>query len=156
MEQKPSVYVEAGHIYYRASALGNCPRALFAARNGEQPTPFPDNIQKAFDRGTELEPVAIAQLRANGFTITNQQKEVVLPITANISVVGHIDGMAVCAPVLPDYPLALLEVKAFSNSTLDQWLTHKLDGFTHYKMAAISLCSCTWFRGSVIRYIQLG
>jgi len=139
-QDRPSVYVSNGHVYYRASALGNCPRALYAARNGELPVAVPETIQKAFDRGIESEPIAIAQLRANGFTVINEQKESVLPITANISVVGHIDGMAVRAPVLPDYPLALLEVKAFASSTLDTWLTHKLDGFPHYKWQLSAYC----------------
>lgn len=133
MEQSPLVYIHDGHIFYRASALGMCPRALFAARTGLQPTRLPDNIQKAFDEGNESEPMAIAQLRANGFTITGEQREVILPITETISVIGHVDGIVVKPSVIPDVALALLEVKAFSTSTLNTWYKEKLDNFPHYK-----------------------
>ena len=132
MEQFPPAYTVDGHIYYRASALGMCPRALFAARMGQQPVSPPPQIQKAFDDGNTYEPIAIQQLRDKGYAITGQQREVQLPITEHISVIGHIDGLVVRPPTIPDIPLALLEIKAFAQSTLDTWYQSKLDAFPHY------------------------
>jgi hypothetical protein len=130
--QHPSVYVEGDHTFYRASALGSCPRALYAHLTGNTPVPYPPNVLKAFARGNDNEQVVIDQLKSNGFVVTGQQREVNLPITDHISVIGHIDGLLVRPSVLKDVPLALLEVKVFSQETLNLWYSKKLAGFPHY------------------------
>lgn len=49
------VYPYAGKWVYRASAIGSCERALFAARRGLSPTPPPGKLQDAYDEGHRAE-----------------------------------------------------------------------------------------------------
>lgn len=79
---------------YRASELGGCTKMLVAKRLGMKPheTP-PASIQKIFDRGHRHETACLATMAEDGWVVTDQQKEVVLQITDDVQVVGHLDGV---------------------------------------------------------------
>lgn len=82
-----------GRVVYRASALGGCDLALLAARLEYEAIPPPTNLQKAYDRGQKVEPIVLDMLRRDrGWQIVSPQREVELPLTSKISVVGHTDG----------------------------------------------------------------
>lgn len=99
------VQVAADQIVYRASGLGSCTRALVAARQGYEAGGVPEKLQKVYDAGNQVEPIALA-----GYTgVVSQQKQVELHISQKIMVVGHLDGMRVHAEILE-----VLEVKSQS------------------------------------------
>lgn len=96
---------------YRASELGGCVKMLVAKRLGMKPNDKPpENMQKIFDRGHRHETACIATMVEDQWVVTGQQREVILPITSDVQVVGHLDGIG-SHPL--DYPLPkLLEVKS--------------------------------------------
>ena len=78
---------------YRISSLGHCPRALSAARLGYEPLPEPRFLQLAAREGERHEQWVIEDLQAEGWEISDRQKEVKLLYPA-FELVGHIDGIA--------------------------------------------------------------
>ena len=80
-------------ITLRASALGSCIKAQVALLMGYTPLDPPDKIQAAYDRGNEHEDANAVTLVASGWEIISEQREVVLSITPEIQVVGHVDGL---------------------------------------------------------------
>jgi len=78
---------------YRISSLGHCPRALSAARLGYEPLPEPRLLQLAAREGERHEQWVIEDLQAEGWEISDRQKEVALKYPA-FELVGHIDGIA--------------------------------------------------------------
>ena len=95
-DDRPSVYVQGAEVYYRASALGSCTRALAAARQeldrwtGDAPA----SIQKAYDAGNDAEEWMVGALRELGVNVKDQQREVVLALTPKLRIIGHLDGIA--------------------------------------------------------------
>lgn len=83
------VQVATDRIVYRASGLGSCTRALVAARQGYEAGGVPETLQKVYDAGNLVEPIALA-----GYTgVISQQMMVWIPISGRIRVVGHLDGV---------------------------------------------------------------
>lgn len=89
---------------YRASSLGYSLEALVAPHLGFEPVDPPEFMQKAFDEGNRIEPLAIEKLRNLGWFIRTSQDEVnangdyqieveleVIPGVAEV--VGHVDGL---------------------------------------------------------------
>lgn len=58
-DNRPAVYLEGNNVIYRASALGGCIRALWAARTGHERTAIPQVVKRGMDEGTDLEPVIL-------------------------------------------------------------------------------------------------
>lgn len=81
-----------GLIIYRASALGSSFKTLVAARLGYEQIAPPEAMQKVFDAGHTAEDTVLDKLRQEGWRLYDEQKEVILPITGKIAVVGHIDS----------------------------------------------------------------
>ena len=132
-------------IYYRASALGGCLRALWAARKGMPAAPTPAKMQEVFDRGHEIEPIVINMLKEQGWNIYDEQKEVILPVTFEefpdsvsqvpppitkpLYVLGHVDALGAPPPGLSG-PEAdgfehVIEIKGFGP---DLWAKYKAGG----------------------------
>jgi hypothetical protein len=89
---------------YRASSLGYSLEALVAGHLGYSPVDPPEFMQKAFDEGTRIEPLAIKKLREMGWFIRTSQDEVnangdyqieveLEVIPGKVMVVGHLDGV---------------------------------------------------------------
>lgn len=86
------VYGEEGKFVYRASAAGNCIRALVAARLGFDPLPTPELLERAGNEGRLHEPAVIDYLSKLGWKIYGQQKEIEIPLPTAV-IRGHIDGI---------------------------------------------------------------
>ena len=78
---------------YRASELGGCIKRNVAGRLGVKPKDTPDAALKMFARGDAHEEACVAVMKADGWRITDQQMELVLPINSDCQVMGHIDGI---------------------------------------------------------------
>jgi hypothetical protein len=80
------------HIY-RASEIGGCIKRNVAGRLGVKPMEPPAAAMTMFERGNAHEEACVAVMESQGWIITDQQKELVLPINDDCQVMGHIDGM---------------------------------------------------------------
>lgn len=108
------VTVESGRGVYRASALGQCERALIAARMGMTPAAPPAWLQAKFDEGHKWEPVIMGALeQVHELRIVGQQETVEIPVGEFALIRGHIDGRAA--------PTHLVEAKALGKSLFDEW-----------------------------------
>ena len=144
------VRVTDASISYRASALGGCFRALWAARNGHQPKSPPDAMQQIFDRGHEIEDIVLDRMVQDGWQIYDRQKEIVIPVPIDTEIpcfiVGHIDALGVppegLNPLDPEAHLYehLIEVKGFGPSFMSQFHRHGLNGFMRYKIQTGAYC----------------
>jgi hypothetical protein len=140
----PIVQVLPGEILYRASAVGGCPRKLWAARNNNPAKPTTAKMQAIFDRGHELEPIILAALEAKGWELRNYQGEVLfqvftLPSGTEISIIGHYDCEA-RYPMADEYNGMTLwsewmpcDVKGFGPDLISEYLSHGLDNLPHYQ-----------------------
>ena len=77
---------------YRASALGSCTRAQAAVQLGYSALPTPEFVQGWYDRGVAHEQVCLDAMRADGWDIGGEQALVVLSLTTEAQVEGHLDG----------------------------------------------------------------
>lgn len=78
---------------YRISSLGNCPRALSAARLGHEPLPEPEFLKLAAREGERHERWVVKDLESEGWKISDRQREVKLSYPA-FKLIGHVDGFA--------------------------------------------------------------
>lgn len=114
MSDASVVTVEDSKGIYRASALGQCERALIAARMGMTPAAPPAWLQAKFDEGHYWEPVMLNALeRVHELRIVGQQETVEVPVGEFALIRGHIDGRAT--------PTHLVEAKALGKSLCDEW-----------------------------------
>lgn len=102
-----------GLIIYRASALGSSFKSLVAARLGYEQIAPPEAMQIVFDAGHAAEDIVISKLKEDGWKLYDEQKEVVLPITNKIAVVGHIDSKG--------YHVGEGRVVEVKSQSQDQW-----------------------------------
>lgn len=89
----------------RASSLGSCLRCLVALEQGYTPVEAPVIVQGWYERGTLHEEVCVEQMRADGWTITDQQLS-----PEWLDLVLHLDG--VCYSDGDPTTRRVLEVKA--------------------------------------------
>jgi hypothetical protein len=138
-DDRPGVYESDGTIYYRASELGHCVRRLWAWRSGLERRPFPEKIQAAMDVGSDLEQTILNDLFDNyNFTFADGgfQKEVILKVTDNIVVIGHIDQEG-CqympdATFVRDSANRSIDVKAFGQKLVSEYHTKGITALEHY------------------------
>lgn len=155
-DNRPNVYWddEVGKRIYRASALGNCIRALILDQRGFVQSEPPDMIKAAWERGRHFEQPVIQRFREEyGFTVVddlsleqygelqwNGQIETELPVGTEKVVRCHPDGIVQCyrsnealrrlgIEVGDRY---VLEVKAFSESMYASYKSKGLMGFPFY------------------------
>jgi hypothetical protein len=138
----PIVQVSEAGIYYRASALGGCARALLLARRGYEAKPPPQSFSNAegtgiFDLGRNAEDFICDELSKRGFAIHHRQAECDLTISSDplIVVRGHIDGLCEPGPQVMS-PAAdfthLLELKSFGPDYWQRWKSGGFDNFPQY------------------------
>lgn len=133
----PIVSVHPTLISYRASALGGCPRALYAARMGYDAKSTPKQMQLVFDRGHEIENITKQILRQHyNIDLLRDQEEVTLTIgTVNgkrVVVVGHIDGYTV--------ETGINEIKGFGEDFLRKYVEQGVSAFPRYKYQIACYC----------------
>jgi hypothetical protein len=148
---RPITYTENGRVYYRASALGSCPRALYASRRSYEPEPYPENVRVAFREGHELEPVIEEAIEKQGFPTYDHQREVVFKVFQNTHVIGHIDCM-VRVEVSTHSGGYVCDAKALSDSNYSQWLRY---GFEKFPKWAWQLSAYAYGTGSSVIYMAV-
>lgn len=89
MDNKPAIQVLPDRTIYRASALGECIKALAARRMGYEPFSFTEDELTRFKEGDLHEDAILSELPY----VLDRQRELVLQLTSSLSVVGHIDGV---------------------------------------------------------------
>lgn len=124
---------------YRASSLGYSLEALVAPHLGFEPVDPPEFMQKAFDEGNRIEPLAIEKLRNLGWFIRTSQDEVnangdyqieveLEVIPGKVQVVGHLDGI-LHEGGFADYIIreAVLEIKMMADQSWKAFKKHGWD-----------------------------
>jgi hypothetical protein len=143
VNDRPIVQVTDAGIFYRASALGGCFRALWAARQGFEPKSPPANMQAIFDEGHRIEEMVLDRLEAEGWNIYNRQKEIQVPVNLPselpIFITGHLDALG-CPPEGlnardPEAHLFehIIEIKGFGSSNMEQYKRSGLKAFPRYR-----------------------
>jgi len=111
-----------GAIAVRASAIGKCVRALWAALAGIESAAPSEVIERAFAEGHLHEKAVRDQIEATEDTrVVDDQREVELwVIPGKLVVVGHIDGIV-------ENTRRLLEIKAMSSRAFADWVKKRFD-----------------------------
>jgi hypothetical protein len=118
-DNRPSVYTEDGITFYRASSLGGCSRMLVAHRLGYTPVGYEGPVNQVMAEGELHERDVVERMEKDGvWLVTCQQQTVSLPITSNVSVVGHIDGIATNRETGGGF---LLEIKSMGKDQYEEW-----------------------------------
>lgn len=85
---------DTGKVVIRASALGGCITAMAAVGLGYESRKGPAIQESRAKEGELHEGDIVTRMEKKGIAILDRQREVLLPITNNVTVVGHIDGIA--------------------------------------------------------------
>ena len=115
-----------GTLEIRASAVGNCRRALWLEATGHQVTnPRSDDSITMLDAGNALEPVVLRAMQRAGWDITptdrNNPRMVSLRLGPTLMVSGHVDAAGV-APIFGSEP-SIIEVKTRGPEAFKKWWT---------------------------------
>ena len=115
-----------GTLEIRASAVGNCRRALwFEATGCEVTNPRDDDSLTMLDAGNALEPVVLRAMERAGWDITPTDRDnprmVSLRLGPTLLVSGHVDAAGV-APIFGNVP-SIVEVKTRGPEAYKKWRT---------------------------------
>ena len=110
----------------RASAVGNCRRALWFEATGHQVTnPRSDDSLTMLEAGNALEPVVLRAMERAGWDITPTDRDnprlVSLRLGPTLVVSGHVDAAGV-APIFGNEP-SIVEVKTRGPEAFKKWRT---------------------------------
>ena len=113
-----------GTLEIRASAVGNCRRALWYEATGHQVTnPRDDDSLTMLDVGNALEPVVLRAMQRAGWDITPTDRDnprmVSLRLGPTLAVSGHVDAAGV-APIFGNEP-GIVEVKTRGPEAYKKW-----------------------------------
>ena len=133
IENKTDVYSrpnarfgDDGTLEIRASAVGNCRRALWYEATGHQVTnPRSDDSLTMLEAGNALEPVVLRAMQRAGWDITPTDRDnprmVSLRLGPTLAVSGHVDAAGV-APIFGLEP-SIVEVKTRGPEAYKKWRT---------------------------------
>ena len=115
-----------GTLEIRASAVGNCRRALWYEATGHQVTnPRSDESLTMLEAGNALEPVVLRAMQRAGWDITPTDRDnprmVSLRLGPTLVVSGHVDAGGV-APIFGTEP-SIVEVKTRGPEAYKKWRT---------------------------------
>ena len=115
-----------GILEIRASAVGNCRRALWYEATGWEVTnPRDDDSITMLEAGNALEPVVLQAMRRAGWDITptdrDNPRRVSLRLGPTLLVSGHVDAAGV-APIFGNEP-SIVEVKTRGPEAFKKWRT---------------------------------
>ena len=115
-----------GTLEVRASAVGNCRRALWYEATGHQVTnPRSDDSLTMLEAGNALEPVVLRAMARAGWDITPTDRDnprmVSLRLGPALLVSGHVDAAGV-APIFGGEP-SIVEVKTRGPEAFKKWRT---------------------------------
>ncbi len=113
-----------GTLAIRASAVGNCRRALWYEATGRKVTnPRSDDSLTMLDAGNALEPVVLRAMQRSGWDITPTDRDnprmVSLRLGPTLLVSGHVDAAGV-APIFGIEP-SIVEVKTRGPEAYKKW-----------------------------------
>jgi len=122
--------VEDGVVVIRASALGQCTRALWASLDDIPGAADPDWLIAAAQRGNRYEIAMNAWLKEQGYVIISSQDEVEFwVIPGKLKILGHTDGVVRKPKGKLDY---MLEIKSMSPTVFSDWMTNGFKTKTGY------------------------
>ena len=115
-----------GTLEIRASAVGNCRRALWYEATGWEVTNLRDDDSLTMlEAGNALEPVVLRAMRRAGWDITptdrDNPRRVSLRLGPTLLVSGHVDAAGV-APIFGNQP-SIVEVKTRGPEAYKKWRT---------------------------------
>ncbi len=115
-----------GTLEVRASAVGNCRRALWYEATGHEVTnPRSDDSLTMLEAGNALEPVVLRAMERAGWDITPTDRDnprmVSLRLGPTLAVSGHVDAAGV-APIFGNEP-SIVEVKTRGPEAYKKWRT---------------------------------
>ncbi len=115
-----------GTLEIRASAVGNCRRALWLEATGHQVTnPRSDDSLTMLEAGNALEPVVLRAMQRAGWDIIPTDRDnprmVSLRLGPTLTVSGHVDAAGV-APIFGNEP-SIVEVKTRGPEAYKKWRT---------------------------------
>ena len=115
---------EGGTLEVRASAVGNCRRALWYEATDHQVTnPRDDDSLTMLEAGNALEPVVLRAMQRAGWDITPTDRDnphmVSLRLGPTLVVSGHVDAAGV-APIFGNEP-SIVEVKTRGPEAYKKW-----------------------------------
>ena len=113
-----------GNLEIRASAVGNCRRALWYEATGYAITnPRPQESLTVLEAGNALEPVVLRAMRRAGWEIapadSANPQAVSLRLGPTLTVSGHVDATGV-VPIFGDNP-SVIEVKTRGPEAFKRW-----------------------------------
>ena len=117
---------EGGTLEIRASAVGNCRRALWYEATGHEVTnPRSDDSLTMLEAGNALEPVVLQAMQRAGWDITptdrDNPRRVSLRLGPTLLISGHVDAAGV-APIFGNEP-SIVEVKTRGPEAFKKWRT---------------------------------
>ena len=117
---------EDGTLEVRASAAGNCRRALWYEANGYPVTNAPaEESLTVLEAGNALEPVVLRAMRRAGWDIETTDRDnprmVSLHLGPTLVVTGHVDATGV-VPIFGDQP-CVIEIKTRGPEAYRRWRT---------------------------------
>ena len=124
---RPNARFDAdGALEVRASAVGNCRRALWYEATGHEVTnPRSDDSLTMLEAGNALEPVVLRAMQRAGWDITPTDRDnprmVSLRLGPALLVSGHVDAAGV-APIFGNEP-SIVEVKTRGPEAFKKWRT---------------------------------
>ena len=115
-----------GTLEIRASAAGNCRRALWYTATGHEVTnPTPEESLTMLEAGNALEPVVLRAMRRAGWEIDATDKDnpemMSLRLGPTLVVTGHVDATGV-VPIFGDEP-SVIEIKTRGPEAYKRWRT---------------------------------
>lgn len=127
MSNKPMAYLEDGVITIRASAIGKCSRALWAALTEIPAEGFDDYTEQILKEGHMHEEEVRQRLEQQDYKFEGTQDEVVVWVIPNkLRIVGHTDGLI---EVPGKY---VWENKALGKSSFERWVSQDFTAFFEY------------------------
>jgi len=165
--------VEAIDLWYEAqdkqrgylglSACGDkCKRKLWYVHNGFFGKPFEGRLLRLFQLGNLLEDQVVADCRATGFFIRQQQREVVFT-QDGVTLKGHIDGIIEGIEESPVTP-HLFECKSCNRKrfddllkkikTLDKWDVYRAWSETYYWQVQVYMLGLKLKRAAAFIYCK--
>lgn len=133
-DDRPDVYLdpELDAWVYRASAAGNCVRALVATAlsyDSVRSDHMTGLLERTAREGDLHEDDMRKQLEAEGHVFSDVQTEVLVPVVkGSVYLRGHVDGVIESGPRLRDGVPAVWEAKSLSTYQWDKWMAKGKDG----------------------------
>ena len=124
---RPNARFDAdGTLEIRASAVGNCRRALWYEATGYAVTnPRTEESLTVLEAGNALEPVVLRAMRRTGWDITPADREnpemMSMRLGPALVVTGHVDATGV-VPIFGDEP-SVIEIKTRGPEAYKRWRT---------------------------------